>query len=263
MWLDPRYADMSFDELARRWLESNPAKKPGSLATDRSNLRAHIVPTLGNRRIGSITQPDVQALVTTWTPHAAPRSVRRWYITVHAVLAYAVSCDWMGRSPCRNIKLPGPKTTKRMSLTAEQINDIADAMDTRYAAMVWLGGITGLRWDEVAGLRARSLDLLRGSLTVAEDGAVSRDAAGRVLSSPKSSAAVRTMAISPDLRVVLAQHMASRGLSAADSEQLLFEAPRGGALRCNNWLRRSGIQRSRKLVARGQDSPTSAEPTPR
>jgi integrase len=74
---------------------------------------------------------------------------------------------------------------------------------------------------------------------VAPDGAVTRDAKGRpVIVNPKSVAGVRTNAIPTSLVDVLAQHLVARGLTAADLDRLLFEAPMGGPLRYSNWLRR-------------------------
>lgn len=158
-WVDPAGGRMTFGELATRWLDANPAKRPNERATDDLIIRVHLEP-LASRKVRAITQPDVQGLVNTWTLQAAPRSVRRWYGTLHAIFAYAVASDWLGRSPCRNIHLPPVTSTRRARLTAEQIDAIAEAMDPRYRPMVWLGAILGWRWEEVAGLRIGALDLL-------------------------------------------------------------------------------------------------------
>jgi integrase len=317
-WVDPRHGDLTFEAVARRWLEANPAKRPSARAADESTLRAHLVPAFGGRRIASVTPPDIQAWVNELCRFAAPRSIRRWYSTLHAVFAYAVASDWLGRSPCRGINLPAVTTTRSRRLTAEQVGSIAAAhrdsfyipwvvryleavvadkpSPTRalamsfgttedrateilrearrrqllaaatpdwpkdevieysrrllagtgantsvgeYEAMVWLGAVLGLRWSEVAGLRICSVDLLRRTLTVAPDGAVTRDGKGRpVIGNPKSVAGARTIAIPASLVDVLARHLAARGLTAADLDRLLFEAPRGGPLRYSNWLRR-------------------------
>lgn len=31
-WVDPRYADLAFEDVASRWLEANPAKRPSARA---------------------------------------------------------------------------------------------------------------------------------------------------------------------------------------------------------------------------------------
>ncbi len=41
-WVDPRFGDLTFEEVARRWLEANPAKRPSARAADESILRAHL-----------------------------------------------------------------------------------------------------------------------------------------------------------------------------------------------------------------------------
>lgn len=50
--------------------------------------------------------------------------------------------------------------------TAQELADLAEALGG-YGPMAYFGATLGLRWDEVAGLRVRRLDLLRSELTVA------------------------------------------------------------------------------------------------
>jgi integrase len=114
---------------------------------------------------------------------------------------------------------------------------VAEAMPEEYQAMVWLGTILGGRWSEVAGLRVGQVDLLRKKVAVTE--ALTRDAQGHpVFDSPKSAAGQRTIAMSEELADLVAEHLARRGLTAADSDHLVFEAPKGGPLRYSNWRRR-------------------------
>jgi hypothetical protein len=105
-WVDPRYADLAFEEVARRWLDANPAKRPSAQATDESCLRAHLLPALTARRIGSVTPPEVQGLVNGWSRSAAPRSVRRWYGNIAR-----------GFRVCRGLRLARPLTLPRHQAT--------------------------------------------------------------------------------------------------------------------------------------------------
>jgi integrase len=235
-WVDPRGGSLSLGEVAAKWLEANPAKRTNTWATDEIGVRVHLK-SLASRRIRSVTQPDVQALVNAWSEAAAPRTVKRQYGVLAAVFAYAVAADWLARSPCRNIKLPSVTSTRRRQLDPAQVAALAEAMDTRYRPMVWLGAVLGWRWEEVAGLKVGALDLLRGTVTVAETNI--RDAKGRPVSGqPKSRASGRTVSVPAALGDLLAAHMAERGLTAADGERLLFEAPGGGPLRYANWRNR-------------------------
>jgi integrase len=236
-WVDPRRAEFTFEVVATTWLDANPAKRPSALATDERIVRVHLLPSLASRPIGSISQPDVQLMVNAWAHTAAPRSVRRYYSVLHAIFTYAVAAEWLGRSPCRNVKLPSTGSGRRRRLDVEQVAAIAAEMDERYRAMVWVGAVLGLRWAEVAGLKVDAVDLLRGTVAVVET--ITRDHNCRpVVGPPKSAAGERVLAVPSVLVDLLARHMASRGITGADLHRYLFEAPNGGPLRYGNWLRR-------------------------
>jgi len=68
---DPGRGRVTVRELGAEWLASNPAKPPtaGPLM---SIPQDHIFPALGDRRIDSVVQTDVQSLVITF-PHVWPR----------------------------------------------------------------------------------------------------------------------------------------------------------------------------------------------
>ena len=248
-WVDPRGGDLTVMHIASKWLEANPAKRPNTWAMDEIVVRVHLKP-LASRKIRSVTQPDVQALVNAWSGTAAPRTVKRRYGVLAAVFAYAIAADWLARSPCRNIKLPSVASTRRRHLTPEQVAALAEAMDPRYRAMVWLGAVLGWRWEEATGLRVAGLDLLHGTVTVTETNI--RDAQGRPLSGqPKSKASGRTVSLADALGDLLAEHMAARGLTAADADRLIFEAPNGGPLRYANWRNRVWLPATRAAGLEG------------
>jgi integrase len=236
-WVDPRGAELTFETVANAWLSANPSKRPSAMATDEFVVQARLLPELASRPIGSIAPPDVQRLVNSWSKTLAPRSVRRSYSVLHAIFVYAVAADLLSRSPCRNVNLPAATSTRRRHLDADQVASIAAATDERYRAMVWIGAVLGLRWAEVAGLQVRAVDLLRGTVTVLQT--ITRDQKGSpVVGPPKSKAGERTLAIPAALADILAEHLAARGITGADPDRYLFEAPDGGPLRYPNWLRR-------------------------
>lgn len=234
-WIDPRDAALTFGEVTDRWLVSNPAKRASTLAADESQLRVHVRPTLGDRRIGSITRPEVQALVRQWSEKMQPRSVRRCFGVMRAVFALAETSDWIAKSPCRGINLPALSGTRRTALSPEDVARIAESTAVEYRPMVWIAAMTGLRWGEVSALRVGSLDLLRSTVTVRE--ALTRQATAR-FGPPKSDAGSRTLSMPSILCELLSDHLARRGLTGADEQALLFETSVGGPLDYPNWRRR-------------------------
>ena len=86
-WVDPRRAARLFDEVASEWLAANTDKRPSAWARDESVLRVHLRSGLAGRPIGSITPDDVRRLVEGWKVVHAPRTVRRMYGVLRAIVS--------------------------------------------------------------------------------------------------------------------------------------------------------------------------------
>lgn len=236
-WVDPSRAKIPFRDVAVEWLESNPSKRPSTLARDESALTCHLLPQLGELPIGSVMPADIQRVVNECSRRMRPRTARRTYGVVRAVFAMAVERDYLGRTPCRGIRLPRVERVERRVVTPAELAALAEAMSPAYRPILYVGAVLGLRWGEAAALRVRSLDLLRGTLTVSAT--LARAKGGRVVEGPpKSELGRRTLSVPAPLLEMLAEHLARRGLTGADPEALVFAAPHGGVLRFDNWRRR-------------------------
>ena len=237
VWVDPRAGEVTFEVWAGEWLASNPSKRSTSWARDESVIRLHLVPELGARPVGSITKQQVQALVNRWAEVHAPRTVRREYGTLRAIMAAAVDADLMTRSPCRGINLPKVKPHRPRIVSADELARLADELGPDFAPMAYLGAVLGLRWGECAGLRVGRLDLLAGRLEVAEQRTRGR-AGGMEDGEPKSDAGRRTLTVPAPLVEMLAAHLARRGLTGADVDDHVFVSPEGAPLDYSHWRHR-------------------------
>ena len=223
---DPGRGRVTVRELGAEWLASNPAKRADTRATDEYHLRTHIFPALGDHRIDSVVQTDVQSLVNHLSARLAPRTVRRAHGVLRSLCAYAEMTDRIGRSPCRNVKLPRVQPLERSMPLSEDLARLVAAMDESNRPMVYLGAVLGLRFSEVAGLRVGRMDLDSGSVSVNET--ITRDSQGRpVFDAPKSAASRRTIALPAPLRE-----------PESDSDALVFVSTEGGPLRYANWRNR-------------------------
>jgi integrase len=237
MWIDPGGLLRSFGEVADEWLEANPAKRDSSRSRDSSALRNHILPLFANHKIGRLTPSDVRGAVRLWADEMKPRSVRRVYGALRAVLNYAVENDWLGRTPCRGIQLPAITRKETLFVRPEDAAALAAAMGPRFEAMAWIGVVTGLRWGEVAGLRVGDVDVLGRTIEVRAQ--VTRGKGGRaVVTPPKSEAGHRVLSIPGELADLLGAHVAARGLTGADASAFLFPSGAGGPLDYAGWRRR-------------------------
>jgi integrase len=248
-WIDPRRASTSFDEWATHWLDSDPAKRPRTRATDAGIISRHLSPTLGRRPLGSITPRDVQGLVSKWSQVLAPRSVRRLYAVLRAILNAAVASDLIARSPRRGIKLPQVEAARARAIDPHELALLAHEVGRDYQALVYLGAVLGLRWGEAAALRVGCIDVLRTTLAVSE--AMSETKGVVSFGPPKSAAGGRTMSIPGQLAEMIALHLARHGLTGADPDALVFTAPAGGPLRYSNFRRRVWLPATQRAALPG------------
>ena len=232
-WVDPAGGKITIADLAARWLESDPSKRSNTKVRDEMAIRLHIVPAMGTCELGQVTPRQVQGLINTWALQRAPGSVRRDYAVLRAMFGYAVESDWLVRSPCRRIKLPAVELPTRPQLSPDEVADLADAVGIREAPIIWIGALLGLRWGEVAGLRVGDVDLLRGTVRVAEQ----RPAHGPP-GPPKSRAGLRALTLPSGLVDLLAAHYAAKGLSAVKHDSLVFTSHDGSPLNYANWRNR-------------------------
>ncbi len=105
---------------------------------------------------------------------------------------------------------------------------------------------TGLRFGELAALRVRRVDLLRGRLQVAES---VTEVQGRLEWTPPKTHQTRSVPVPTTLVDRIAARIDGRG-----PEDLVFTAPQGGARRLRNW-RNQVFDRARNQAGLGGLTP--------
>jgi integrase len=97
------------------------------------------------------------------------------------------------RSPSRAIRLPKIEREEMRFLNPAEVARLADAIGLRYRALVLLGAYGGLRMGELAGLRRGRVDLLRGTVDIAE---IVAEVQGQLYTGPpKARAGRRTVGL--------------------------------------------------------------------
>jgi integrase len=234
MWRDPRLGRRSFSSWTEEYFAGAVHKRPTTLARDKLVFRKHLLPAFGDRPLFAITPLDVRRFVEDIAARMAPATVRTVYGVLRAILNGAVIADLIAASPCRGVKLPAEVPKPRRRLSPNEIVRIADAMDVEYRPMIYLAGVLGLRWSEVAGLRLGRIDFLRRTISITETVA---EADGVVMPADvKSRSSRRTLDVPPFIIAMLADHLAR--MVRTDPEEFVFQAPAGGPLRATNFRTR-------------------------
>jgi len=233
-YIDASRGSMTFEKWWKDY-RASVHKRPTTWARDESVTERWFLPALGRKRLSAVTPADVRAVIDTMSEKLSPTTVRTDYGVLRAIFAAAVEAELIRRSPCRGVKLPPERRAQPRFLSLAEIHRLADAIGDDHRALVYVAAIVGLRWSECAGLRVRSCDFLRRTIsvveTVAEVGGVTMDA------DVKSHASRRTVTVPKSVMDMLAEHLARRGRPGPD--ELVWVAPEGGPLRAGNFRTRT------------------------
>lgn len=232
--VDPSVGRMKFSEWADVYLEQKIALRERTRDKYESALRAHLLPAFAGASLGSITRADVQRWVVKLNREGyAPETIRGLYNVFAGMLRLAEDEGAIRKTPCRRIELPAP-TKEQRYLGADEIELLAGAVDLRYRTLVYTAAYLGLRWQEIAGLKHRyvNLDIEPGTVRVVSTIERARGRY-RVVDLGKTKAARRTLKVPAFLREMLQWHLEEYGRSL-----WTFASPRGGFLRYDNFRTR-------------------------
>jgi integrase len=231
-YADPALSKTLLADWAQRWQATTVHLRPSTRARDKLLLERFILPRFGRRQLAAIGQLEVRTWVADLTAQGlAPATVAKCYQVLGKLMAAAVDTGLLARSPCRAIKLPRVEREPPRFLSPAEVARLAEAIDPRYRALVLVAAYGGLRIGELAGLTRRRVDLLRGTVEVAE---IVTEVEGRLGGGlPKTRAGRRTVGLPRRVVAELEQHLAA--YTALGPDAPVFTAPAGGRLRATGF----------------------------
>lgn len=220
-----------FGVYAQRWLDTRQVA--GRPIKDRTRehyqaiLEDHLLHTFGARQLGAIRPKDVREwYAATLTDKPTMRS--HAYSLLRTIMGSAVIDEMIDANPCR---ITGAGRAKRVHkirpASVEELAVVTNAMPERLRLMVTFASWCALRFGETVELRRGDIDLsaevirIRRAAVRAQGGTFS-------VTTPKSDAGVRDVAIPPHIIPQIEEHMSKYVGSGRDS--LLFAADNGGHL---------------------------------
>ena len=229
-WRAEHPAPVTFAAYAITWLENRHVAGRPIKARTRQHYSAiledHLLPAFGSKPVAAITPKDVRD----W--HAAtlvdrPTMRSHAYSLLRTIMASAVNDELIDANPCRIV---GAGRTTRVHkikpASLEELATLTAEMPPRLALMVTLASWCALRFGE-------TIELRRGDIDLGDEVIRVRRAAVRVggkfqITTPKSDAGVRDVAIPPHIISLIEGHLAKYVGKERDS--LLFPADNGGHL---------------------------------
>ncbi len=245
-WPDPRRGQTKVGPWADQWLETKRKLRPTSRARLEGIVRTHVKPKFGRRTLNTITHAEICEWVGELEDSGLrPGTIRKVYDAMRQLMKSAVLDRRIPFNPCDSVELPQEDHKEQRFLTHEEAEGLAETMtdvEPRFRAFVLLGVFGGLRFGELAGLRRKRINTVRGTVQIAE---VLIEVNGELsFGPPKTKNSVRTIPLPRRVMKELEQHLDA--YVEADPEALVFTGPKGAP------LRRAGFHRCWWAPATGQ-----------
>ncbi len=236
-YIDPHAGRQRFGDYATRWIGGRVL---GARAHERtvSVLRTHVLPQWERWPLGKIDHLAVQEWVRELSGSLAPATVAKCYSTLSLVLRSAVRSRLLALDPSEGVTLPSVRDRDGDLVTISQadfLGRLLPAVPTEHRALVCAAAGAGLRWGECAGLPWAAVDVVAGTIRVAQ---VAEETAGATAlrAHPKTRAGRRTVPMAPflvaELRARLGRHERE-----PDGRGLVFGTRTGTPLRRSNFRR--------------------------
>lgn len=210
-----------FAETCWKLLWERKRLKPSTREYYECNLNKHILPTLGDMEVSSVTPMDVEKFVGKLTTLSG-RTQRNVIGVLQRLFGLAAESDLIVKSPVRRHHRPESERSRKVAWSAEHLRQIIEAVPPEHDGLFVCAALTGLRLGELLGLQWKHIDLEARVLHVKQSLWHGK------LVPPKTKTSVRSLPIGKVL--------ASR-LRGGEPEAFVFADANGKPLN-PNWLRR-------------------------
>ncbi len=230
-YVDPSAGRLDLRTQAERWYATTAALKPTTRRDYRSLLDNHVLPRFGDWPLAGVDTLAVKEWKAAMVSGGlGGKRAGKAMQVLSLVLASAVEGGRLARNAAAGVKLPKVQRREMLFLEAAQVEALTAAVDPRWRVLVLLSAYTGLRPCEVVALKVKRLDLLRGTVRVAE---AAPEVAGRLEWGSVKTHEARTTHLPRFLRDELAAHLVDQDHGP---DALVFTAARGGPIRESKWV---------------------------
>lgn len=193
------------------WLERRVPTLPKAKSTNTKDnyawaVRQHLVPSLGAKRLVTLTADDVDAMITAKVADGlSTSSIRRILTVLRRALRDAEKRGKVQRNVAMFVDIPDTHERPGRSLTVDEAKALlAAAHGERLEAAWWLGICLGLRPGEIFGLSWEALDFDAGVLHVVRT--LKREGSTLVLGGVKTTRSRRSLDLPPSMIRILRNH---------------------------------------------------------
>jgi integrase len=208
------------------------------LTVYRGYINNHILPSLANWRLSQLTAKTIGDFRDELRDNGVTvPTTRKILATLHSILEYAISQDWIAANAARTIKVIGPRnegSKKIVPPDQAELSRIVSEANSTLRLMILFAASTGARAGEQWAARWGDVDFDNAQLRISRR----VDAYGEE-GPPKTAAGIRTVPLSAQLVSALkAWKLQSR---FSKPEDLIFANQQGGYIGHDNLIKRQFI----------------------
>ena len=101
--------------------------KPSTQASHRSNVKTHLLPMFGKRRLSEISPAQVMDLLKAKSAAGLkPKSLLNLYVLLQKMLNLAVALELLNSNPMQRVPKPKVERTEKPALSPAQVKNVAD-----------------------------------------------------------------------------------------------------------------------------------------
>jgi len=221
-------------EAGDAWLVAQSRLREGTRALYAGNLNRHVYPAIGKRRVSTVTEDDVLALIASLRADGkAENTIRNVLRPLSGLLAYAVRRGQLAANPVTRLERserPRPGQAEKRVLDSGEVVRLLKAATKPNRPLIAAAVYSGMRQSELLGLTWADVDFEGGFLHVRKQ--LSRKGE-RV--EVKTAQAVRGVVLMAELARILREHKA-KSAHSLDAD-LVFATRAGQPLGHRNVLR--------------------------
>ena len=144
---------------------------PGTEATIRCCFAKHVLPEIGQRKLGELEKFEIDMLVKKLATLFSKSIVHKVRTYLKATLEEAIDQDLLDRNPARKIVRPQTHATCKRYLSLEEITSLLAAMEARDRLIARICIVLGLRPGELFAAKWDDFDPAAGRLRIDESAA--------------------------------------------------------------------------------------------
>jgi integrase len=200
----PEMAELTIREFTESYWKpylDRRCVKPSTLASYKSALELHILPSFGDCQMSEIVPLQVeQFLQAKLKAGLSPKTARNLLGILQGIFSLAVDNDLIAKSPVRNRHKPTVRRIEKPIWSPMQMREILESTPEKYRVLFQVLALTGARTGEVLGLQWKHFDLGKAQLRIEQS------LWHGLLVAPKTRDSIRTINMSVVLVEALRKH---------------------------------------------------------